>query len=204
MVIIVEKEIQSEFGAVFIMHPCQQLQIELENTLENGKTYRITVGNVAKEIITMVEALEYDAAIKSDPTKVLVFLKDTDEEIEEKQKIFIDRVSDYYNGYFRTSFQYTHQLQNRVEESFWKWFISRAQVGKNLTNVDHFIRTIKEDILTPEIRLYYQTTERFVEITVCYNNRQFIQHIESADLQLNFWMNVNRVRRNVNNFLEGK
>lgn len=148
--------------------------------------------------------VEYDAAIKSDPTKVLVFLKDTGEDIEEKQKLFINRVSDYYNGYFRTSFQYTHQLQSKVEESFWKWFISRAQVGKNLTNVDHFIRTIKEDLLTPEIRLYYQTTERFVEITICYNGRQFIQHIESADLQLNFWLNVNRVRRSVNSFLEGK
>ena len=34
----------------------QQLQIELENTLENGKTYRITVGNVAKEIVARIGA----------------------------------------------------------------------------------------------------------------------------------------------------
>lgn len=146
--------------------------------------------------------VEYDAAIKSDPTKVLVFLKNTGEAIDTKQQSFIGRVSDYYNGYFRTSFQYSHQLQAKVEESFWKWFISRAQVGKKLTNVDHFIRTIKEDILTPDIRLYYQTTERFVEITTCYNGRQLTQHIQSADLQMNFWTNVNRVRREVNKFLE--
>lgn len=146
--------------------------------------------------------VEYDAAIKDDPTKVLVFLKDTGEEVEEKQQEFIGKVSDYDNGYFRTSFHYTHQLQQKVDTSFWNWFISRAQVGKNQTYVDHFIRTIKEDVLTPEIRLYYQTTERFVEITVIYNGRQLIQHIESSDLLLHFWANVNRIRRKVNEFLE--
>lgn len=148
--------------------------------------------------------VEYDAAIKTDPTKVLVFLKSADNDIEEKQQRFIDRVSDYNNGYFRTSFQYTHDLQEKVEESFWKWFISRAQVGKNQSFVDHFIRTVKEDILTPEIRMYYQTTEKNVEITVSYSGRQLTQQIASADLQTNFWLNVNRVRHKVNEFLEGR
>lgn len=148
--------------------------------------------------------VEYDAAIKSDPTKVLVFLKNTTQTIDEKQQLFIKRVSDYDNGYFRSSFQYTHHLQQVVENSFWKWFIGRAQVGKNQTYVDHFIRTVKEDIYTPEIRFYYQTTERYVEITVCFNGRQLTQQIDSSELQLHFWENVNRVRRKVNEFLEGR
>lgn len=148
--------------------------------------------------------VEYDAAIKSDPTKVLVFLKTTDEQIEEKQLKFIERVSDYDNGYFRTSFQYTHQLQEAVERSFWKWFISRAQVGKKQSYVDHFIRTVKEDILAPGIRLYYQSAEQFVGITILYNGREFTQHIDCADIQLHFWANVNLLRRKVNDFLEGR
>ena len=148
--------------------------------------------------------VEYDAAIKSDPTKVLVFLKNTVEQIDEKQQQFIKRVSDYDNGYFRTRFQYTHQLQQEVETSFWRWFIARAQVGKNQTYVDHFIRTVKEELLAPDIRLYYQTAEKFVEITVCYSGRQLTQQIESSELQFNFWENVNRVRRKVNEFLEGR
>lgn len=147
--------------------------------------------------------VEYDAATKMDPTKVLVFLKNVDEEIDEKQQAFIRRVSDYYNGYFRTSFQYTHELQEKVEASFWKWLISRAQVGKYQTYVDHFIRMVKEDVQYAGTQLYYQTTEQFVEITVLFNRRELIQHIDVSDLMFNFWSNVNKVRREVNHFLEG-
>ena len=146
--------------------------------------------------------VEYDAALKSDPTKILVFLKKTDEQIDEKQQLFIKRVSDYYGGYFRAEFQYTHQLQREVDDSFWKWFIARAQVGKNQTFVDHFIRTIKEDISTPEIKLYYTTEERYAEITVCYMGRRKIIHVDVPELQLHFWETVNRVRRDVNRFME--
>lgn len=164
-----------------------------------GKDY----GMVTAEGKSATE-VEYDAAIKSDPTKVLVFLKSTIDPPDPKQQQFINRVSDYDNGYFRTSFQYTHQLQKIVENSFWNWFISRAQVGKKQTYIDHFIRIVKEELLTPEIQLYYQTTERYVEITVCYNGRQLIQHIESSALQMGFWSNVNNVRRSVNKFMEEK
>lgn len=164
-----------------------------------GKDY----GTVTQEGKSATE-VEYDAAIRSDPTKVLVFLKKTDEQTDEKQQQFIKRVSDYDDGYFRANFQFSHQLQQTVEATFWKWFIARAQVGKNQTYVDHFIRTIKEDILTPEIRLYYRTAENFAEITVCHNGRQLIQQIDTSELQLHFWKNVNRVRRKVNEFLEGR
>lgn len=147
--------------------------------------------------------VEYDAAIKADPTKVLVFLKNHDEDIEEKQKAFIKRVSDYDNGYFRTSFHYTHELQEKVEASFWKWLISRAQVGKHQTYIDHFIRMVKEDIPCTGVHLYYQTTERFVEISVHFNGRRLIQQIDTSELMLNFWLNVNKVRHKVNRFLQG-
>ncbi len=146
--------------------------------------------------------VEYDAAIKTDPTKVLVFLKSFDEPIEPAQQRFIQKVSDYDNGYFRTSFKYTHELQQKIESSFWNWLISRAQVGKHQSYVDHFIRAIKEDIQSSDVNLYYQTTERYVELSINYSGRQLIQHIDNSALRFNFWSNVNTVRRNVNHFLE--
>src|SRR5688572_29681005 len=51
--------------------------------------------------------VEFDAAFRKDPTKVLVFLKDFgDVKIDEKQKAFIDKVSNYYTGYWRSTFKY--------------------------------------------------------------------------------------------------
>ena len=44
--------------------------------------------------------VEFDAAMKDDPTKIMVFKKITDSDVEAKQKEFIKKVTDYNSGYF--------------------------------------------------------------------------------------------------------
>ena len=61
---------------------------------------------------------------------------------------------------------------------------------------------IKEDIQYPNVQVYYQTSERFVEITLLFNGKQLIQQIDTSEILFNFWSNVNRVRRKTNQFLE--
>ncbi len=164
-----------------------------------GKDY----GMITEEGKSATE-VEYDAAIKDDPTKVLVFLKEgfSNKEIKKEQKEFINRVSDYDNGYFRASFQYTHDLQTKVENSFWQWLISRAQVGTQQTYIDHFIRMVKEDLPLTNLQFFYQTTDEYVELNFMYDGRQLTQHITNADLLFNFWRYVNEVRRKINRFME--
>lgn len=164
-----------------------------------GKDYGMVTGEEKS-----ATEVEYDAAIKDDPTKVLLFLKDSfsDKEIDRKQRKFIKRVSDYDAGYFRASFQYPHDLQTIVENSFWEWLISRAQIGIHQTYVEHFIRIIKEELSAPNLQIYYQTNEEYIELNFIYDGRQLSQHITNSDLLFNFWLRVNEVRRKINSFME--
>lgn len=145
---------------------------------------------------------EFDAAYQTDPTKVLVFLKEVpDQDAEDKQAKFIARVSDYYNGYFRTSFQYTHQLQKLVNDTFWEWLIKRTQIGTPQTNIaDHFIRMVKENIPIAEMEIFYRTCKDHLEIDAQYSGKTYSIHFDNADLRANFWKNVYIAQTNLDQF----
>ena len=146
--------------------------------------------------------VEFDAAYRADPTKILIFLKDFDKnEIDEAQRKFINKVSNYDEGYFRTSFRYSHELQQKVESSFWKWLLSRVRIGGYQTYVDHFIRMVKEDIPISDIKILYRTFDTYVEFDVCFNNQKTSMHIQNTEILSNFWRNVNTVRMSILEFV---
>lgn len=101
--------------------------------------------------------IEYDTAIKHDPTKVLIFLKEGIE-VEDKQLRFINRVSDYFGGYWRTPFKYSHELNIKVESSFLNWLKERAGIGKELSYVDHFVRIAIQSKPVPDAVVQYRVT----------------------------------------------
>lgn len=131
--------------------------------------------------------IEFDAAIRDDPTKILVFQKQIDEPPEEQQRSFIDKVTNYYNGYWRTTFKYTHDLQTYVMNSFSRWLKERAMMGTRLTYLDHFIRLAKQIEPEPNAQVYYKVTANDVELEYVFFNKSHEIHFSRKELYKNFW-----------------
>jgi hypothetical protein len=148
--------------------------------LGNRFGYDVGNGKSATEI-------EFDAAIRNDPTKILVFKKNSDEEPEEKQKAFIEKVSSYYNGYWRTSFTHTHDLQAYVKSSFSKWLKERASIGTGLTYLDHFVRLAKQMMPEPNAQVNYKVTSEDVELEYIFFGKCHEIHFSRQQLYTNFW-----------------
>jgi hypothetical protein len=155
--------------------------------LENGKS--------ATEI-------EFDAAMKEDPTKVLVFIKEDGKKPDEKQRAFINRVSNYNSGYWRTSFRHTHDLQEYVKNSFSKWLKERAALGENLTYVDHFIRLSRHMKPEPHAEMYYKVTKDDVELEYKIFGKSHEIHFSKEEIHRNFWDTLNKLESQFSRWLD--
>lgn len=148
--------------------------------LGNRFGYEVGNGKSATEI-------EFDAAFKDDPTKILVFYKECDEKPDDNQKRFIDKVSDYSKGYWRTSFKYTHDLQTYLQNSFETWLIERASIGTNLNYLDHFVRIAIQTLPEDNSEVYYKVTENDVELEYGIFGNSYEIHFSRQEIYQNFW-----------------
>lgn len=130
--------------------------------------------------------IEYDKALIDDPTKILIFKKSIDN-IEEKQKSFINKVSDYSNGYWRTPFNYTHELSEMVENSFLNWLYNRTKRKDYLSNVDRFIQ-LAISKKTKNIKEFsYKVSENHIELNYKINGFLRSKHIQITQINTKFW-----------------
>lgn len=58
----------------------------------------------------------------------MFFKKEVSNSIEPKQQAFIDKVSNYYSGYFRPNFMYSYQLKELALNSFYNWYDGKAEL----------------------------------------------------------------------------
>ena len=131
--------------------------------------------------------IEFEEAFRDDPTKILVFLKHTKDLTEDLQKAFIDRVCDYYSGYWRPTFEYTHELQELVLKSFTTWLRERAALGTDLNYLDHFVRLAKQIKPEPTAQIYYQVTKDYVAIDYDFFGKIHSVHFDKAIIYSDFW-----------------
>lgn len=130
---------------------------------------------------------EFDSAYHDDPTKILVFLKEGNSTSDHRQEKFIKRVCDYYSGYWRASFHYTHELQTMVMSSLLSWLKDRASLGDGFTYIDHFIRLAIKRKPTPEAAVYYSVKEDYVDIEYrFFGNVQSVQ-FSRQEIYKDFW-----------------
>lgn len=131
--------------------------------------------------------IEFDAAFRDDPTKILVFKKKSDEPIEDKQQKFIGRISNYYHGYWRTTFEHTYQLQELVKNSFNSWLKNRASLGTGLNYMDHFIRLAKQTLPEPTAQVYYRVSEGSAELDYVFFGKRHTIQFDRAQIYSDFW-----------------
>lgn len=133
--------------------------------------------------------IEFDAAFRKDPTKILVFKKNFDVSIsvDVKQQQFINRVCGYYSGYWRSTFDCTHELEDLVLNSFTTWLKERASIGYDLDYLDHFIRISKQMKPEPNSLVYYKLEKEFVELEYIFFNKSHIIQFNRPKIYSDFW-----------------
>lgn len=131
--------------------------------------------------------IEFDAAFRNDPTKILVFKKKSQEPIEDTQREFIDKICNYYHGYWRTTFEHTYQLQDLVKNSFNLWLKNRASFGTGLNYMDHFIRLAKQTLPEPTAQVYYRVSESTVELDYVFFRKKHSIQFDRAQIYSDFW-----------------
>lgn len=145
--------------------------------------------------------VEFDAAFRQDPTKILVFLKE--EEIKnEKQKAFIERVCNYYSGYWRATFKFSHVLEGLVNDSILSWLKDRATLGSKVSHCEHFIRQALQMKPTPETQVYYRVTKDDVEIEYKTMGSSHIIQYSRNMLIADFWKCVYELQAGIDRWLE--
>lgn len=148
--------------------------------------------------------IEFDEAMKDDPTKILVFKKDYDslDMIDLRQQKFIDKVCDYYSGYWRVIFENTDELEQLVLNSFVNWLKERAEIGKNLNYLDHFIRIAKQIKPEPNAIVGYKLTEKFVEIEYNFFDKNFIMQFDREKVYRDFWGCIGELQEQFEDWIE--
>lgn len=146
---------------------------------------------------------EFDAAYHSDPTKILVMKKETDTKVEKKQQRFIKRVTDYYTGYWRATFKYTHELQTIVVNSFWSWLKDRASFGSNFTYLDHFVRLALQKKPTQDTLVLYCVKENYVEIEYSVFQNTLVTQFDKLQIYKDFWGSLYNLESQISNWIKG-
>ena len=132
---------------------------------------------------------EFDSAYEANPTKILVLLKNS-ARYEKRQKEFIERVSDYYSGYWVTKYENSKQLKNIVMNSFEAWLIDRAAIGYKLNYFDHFVRYTIQKLPSPEATLNYSVKQDLIELDYKMFGKNYVVHIDKTEIYTDFWGTV--------------
>lgn len=135
---------------------------------------------------TSATEAEFDEAYKENPTKILVFKKNGITP-EKKQKKFIDKVGDYYHGYWISKFTYTHDLQCLVGNTFLEMLRQRASIGYRLNYFDHFIRIAIQRIPYPDTKILYSVKEAEIELIYNFFGKDHIIHFAKDEVHSDFW-----------------
>lgn len=143
---------------------------------------------------TSATEAEFDRAVQSNPTKVLVF-HNTSVAPEPKQQQFIKKVGDYYKGYWISDYAFTHDLQYIVERSFLALLKDRASIGHNLSYVDHFVRLTSQRRPTSDSTAYYSVTKDLVELCYEFHGKSHIIQFSRSRINADFWGCISELER---------
>ena len=133
--------------------------------------------------------VEYEAAYRSDPTKVIILRKDGVTPSAEQQT-FIDRVEDYHHGYFVNRFMTSAEAGDAALQAFLSWLRDRAAIGRRLDYFDHFIRIASQRSPFPGAKAEYRTTVDRIELRYTVVDKVYSVHYDKKALYADFWGNV--------------
>lgn len=144
--------------------------------------------------------LEFDTAVKQDPTKVLVFIKKSSF-VEKKQKKFINKVSDYFKGYWREEFDSTDTLCRLIEQTIIRWLKDKASFGNQLSYCDHFVWYAQKLKPNPETQVYYKVNSIDVEIEYKVFEKSHFFIIRREEIYKDFWGSIYELQKTIDGWM---
>jgi hypothetical protein len=136
--------------------------------------------------------VEFEAAYKSDPTKILAFQRD-DAEISSRQRKFLKKISRYYKGDWITKYKSAHDLHSLVIGGFTSWIKERASVGHKLTYLDHFVRFAIQRRPISATETLYSVNEDYVELKYKMLGKTYILHLGKEQIYGDFWKSLSYI-----------
>lgn len=133
--------------------------------------------------------VEYEAAYRSDPTKVIILRKDGIT-CSEDQARFIRRVEDYHKGYFVHRFTTHDEAGDVALDAFVAWMRDRAAIGRRLDFFDHFIRIACQRSPFPGAKANYRTTADRIELSYAVIDKIYSIHYNKTEIYADFWGSV--------------
>ncbi|MFF0255955.1 DUF4062 domain-containing protein [Micromonospora zamorensis] len=162
------------------------------NLAEDCDLYLLILGaryGYMTELGKSATQLEYEAAYRKDPTKIIVMRK-SGLTPDPQQEAFIKSVEDYHKGYYVTRFSSPDEAAELAVPAFRSWLLDRASIGRKLDYFDHFIRIASQRSPFPGARAEYRLTEDRVELTFNVVGRIHSVHFEKIALYNDFWGSV--------------
>lgn len=141
------------------------------------------------ELAKSATELEYDAAYRDDPTKILVFRKKVSS-IEPEQLKFINRVGEYHRGYYIREYVRSSDLEALALASLMYWLEERAAIGSKLDYFDHFIRLAVQKSPFPGVRPTYVVGDDYVELKYRFLGKSYAIHFDKALIYSDFWGSI--------------
>ena len=130
--------------------------------------------------------VEFDAAYKNDPTKVILFRKEL-KNIESKQRAFIEKVSDYYSGYWYNIYEHTHTLKEMLEIALMDWIVGRCRNKGASARDESFLRLAADMRPRPEFPMLYSVSEADIKLQFPAPKRNLYSHFGRESIARDFW-----------------
>lgn len=133
--------------------------------------------------------LEFDAAYREDPTKILIFRKAVPTR-DARQQEFIARVANYHKGYYIRDYRRPTEIGRLALMSFNAWLRERASLGVKLHYFDHFIRMAIQRHPFPGVQPSYSVSEEHLELRYRILGRIYIVHFDKHQIYNDFWGSI--------------
>jgi hypothetical protein len=165
---------------------------ETVNIAEDCHIYMLILGaryGYVTELQKSATQLEFEAAYRSDPTKIIV-LRKTNVDLEPRQLAFVSQVEDYHKGYLTHRFESAAQAAEAARDAYYSWLADRASIGRRLDYFDHFIRIASQRSPFPGAHAEYRLTDKQAELTFTVVGRTYSVHFDKLALYNDFWGSV--------------
>ncbi|WP_241191488.1 DUF4062 domain-containing protein [Deinococcus psychrotolerans] len=129
---------------------------------------------------------EFDAAVETDPTKVLVYLK-TGIDPDPEQVQFIARVRDYQKGYWTVDYQNSTELARHARDDINRWLEQRILLKDNHDIYDQFLFYALSIKPTSDTEMDYKKTKESVLLNYRIFDTEYILDFKRRQIATDFW-----------------
>jgi hypothetical protein len=143
-------------------------------------------GYVAPGTMLSATEREFEAAVETDPTKVLVYRNSTVTH-DEAQRRFVERVRDYQKGYWVVDYANATELARRAREDIHHWLRQRVVLNENHDIYDQFLLYALTQKPTRDTKMNYQKIAGAIILDYEVFSTEYTLVFQRQQIATDFW-----------------